>query len=92
MLVKHLPKELHDYDNNWFSLCFHSNRSALALQKKAVKELKAMFDSTSYFDSEMITAFLMVCPSKLVTFISIHIQQESFLTAKQTLEFLSSLY
>ena len=35
-------------------------RASLGLQKKAVKELKAMFDATSYFETEQITNILMV--------------------------------
>lgn len=39
---------------------FDFHRSSLKLQKKAVKELRAMFDTTAYFDSEQITGILMV--------------------------------
>ena len=35
-------------------------RKGLHQQKKAVKELRWMFDSTAYFDSEQITSILMV--------------------------------
>jgi len=42
-----------------------SRRPALKLQKRAMKELRAMFDTTSYFDSEQITAILMVCIARL---------------------------
>jgi len=35
-------------------------RAALKMQKRAMKELRAMFDTTSYFDSEQITHILMV--------------------------------
>ena len=35
-------------------------RKGLKHQKKALKELRAMFDQTSYFDSEQITSILMV--------------------------------
>jgi len=37
-------------------------RPALKLQKRAMKELRAMFETTSYFDSEQITSILMVSP------------------------------
>jgi len=40
--------------------CVLSSRPALKLQKRAMKELRAMFETTSYFDSEQITAILMV--------------------------------
>jgi len=40
--------------------CLQHCRPALQLQKRAMKELRAMFDTTSYFDSEQITAILMV--------------------------------
>ena len=41
-------------------MCFLSSRPALKLQKRAMKELRAMFEITSYFDSDQITSILMV--------------------------------
>ncbi|ESN99321.1 hypothetical protein HELRODRAFT_162844 [Helobdella robusta] len=38
---------------------FDQSKSSIAIQKKAVKELKNMFDFTAYFDSEQITSILM---------------------------------
>jgi hypothetical protein len=35
-------------------------RAGTKIQKRALKELKNMFDATSYFDSEQITQILMV--------------------------------
>ena len=35
-------------------------RKAVQSQKKALKDLKAMFDTTAYFDSDHITSILMV--------------------------------
>jgi len=35
-------------------------RAGMSLQKKAVRELRLMFDTTAYFDSEQITSILMV--------------------------------
>jgi inositol 1,4,5-triphosphate receptor type 1 len=37
-----------------------SHRKGLNQQKKALKELRAMFDTTAYFDSDGITSILMV--------------------------------
>ena len=34
-------------------------RKGLKQQKKSLKELKSMFESTAYFDSEQITSILM---------------------------------
>lgn len=36
------------------------NRKEVALQKKALRELRSMFETTAYFDSELITSILMV--------------------------------
>jgi len=37
------------------------SRAGMSLQKKAVRELRIMFDTTAYFDTEQITSILMVC-------------------------------
>jgi len=34
-------------------------RTAVGLQKKCIRELRAMFDTTAYFDSDQITSILM---------------------------------
>jgi len=39
---------------------FSVSRAGMSLQKKAVRELRQMFDTTAYFDSEQITSILMV--------------------------------
>lgn len=41
----------------YFILC---KRKGTSLQKRAVRELRLMFDTTAYFDTEQITSILMV--------------------------------
>lgn len=46
--------------SNWHLKIVLIFRRGINLQRKAVKDLKYMFESTSYFDSEQITSILMV--------------------------------
>ncbi|ELT91343.1 hypothetical protein CAPTEDRAFT_201920 [Capitella teleta] len=51
---------------------FDQTKKALNQQKKGLKELRAMFDATAYFDSDQITSILMV----LITTDSCHVHRE----------------
>ena len=50
----------------WLYAALCVSRAGMSLQKKAVRELRIMFDTTAYFDTEQITSILMVCLHCLV--------------------------
>jgi len=66
-----------DGDDDDDVFCDTSYRAGMYLQKKAVRELRLMFDTTAYFDSEQITSILMVSTSFLFVRLSVCCMQPS---------------